>query len=363
MSFVAVAIGSVGAIGGALISSNANRQAANTMASAEDRALAAQQQNTEEQRRLAREAGSQMLGEADTLGYQLSQSAHGSRDAILTGINDAQRSLNAGYDKVDQYTQQNTQIADNLYNLMNGEHSQWESVFGPIRDNLAGFYQNLSPEQLIASGVAEQRRAFDVADKQVQQSFAQRSVNSAAQDAIQAQGRYGLANDLATMRQQAPMQVANAQQGFLANSQNYMNPGSANLANAANNAANARNQQGQQALARAQGNAQADLSRGQANSGFYDALANNAGVLADARNNAYATQTGMLSSASSNLANAISTSSRNRGEINAQLATQQGATANRLLNTGLQIGGYAYQNWNNQPTANAGGTGTGYGND
>lgn len=349
MSFIAVAVGSVGAIGGALISRNASKSTANTMASAEDRAMAAQMADTEEQRRLAREAGQQMLGEASTLGYQLGQSAVGSRDATLSGINNAQRSLATGYDTADRYAQQNTQMADNLYNLMSGEHSQWESVFGPIRDNLSNFYQNLSPEQLIASGVAEHRKAFDVADKQVQQSFAQRGINSAAQDAIQAQGRYGLANDLATMRQQAPMQVANAQQGFLANSKNMMNPATANLANAANLSMGARNQQGRQALARAQSNSQADLARGQANSSYYDALANNAGVLADARNRAYTTQANMMSQASSNLANSISTSARNTGAINAQLATQQGQTANKLLGTGLQIGGYAVENWD-KPT-------------
>jgi preprotein translocase subunit SecD len=95
-------------------------------------------------------------------------------------------------------------------------YEDWKGTYGPIQDNLAKYYQDLSPDFYEVQGLEafekEQARAMD----QVRQSLAQRGISdsgvAAATDIAFAQSS---AAERATIRAQAPTIAANEQLRFL----------------------------------------------------------------------------------------------------------------------------------------------------
>lgn len=102
------------------------------------------------------------------------------------------------------------------------QYDDWEKVYGPIQERLSSFYSSLDPTTFAAQGVQQLQQAHGAQMEQMQRSFAQRGIESPAQEAMQQQAGLDLARGSAAVRQQAPMMLANAQQGFL--NQNASNP-------------------------------------------------------------------------------------------------------------------------------------------
>ena len=353
VGIVGAVIGGVAAVGSAVISSRASSRAAQVAADGNNTALAAQLEEAQQQRDIAKAASDDALSYAAQTKQISDWTAEAARGATQNSNNIAGDIMSKGYDDALAAAHANSSMSNAVLGMMQGAYNDWNNTFGSLNKNLAHFYSSLSPEQMIATGVAEQRKAFDTAQTQVKASFAQRGIDSATQDAIMAGQRIDLATNLANLRYQAPLQVAKAQSDFVTTNGSMTNPNTAGLVNASTNAMNAKSNLASTTLAKAQSAAQTELSRGAANTAYFNALAVNQGVFNDAQNAALELRTNAASRASTSSANALSNNAKANAAVNATNAQNQGTIANNLLNTGLKIGGYAmqtYQNNQTQPT-------------
>lgn len=121
------------------------------------------------------------------------------------------------------------EAADAQLAFQKEQYEDWESVYGPVKENLASFYQELTPETFTASGLAQINEQYEATHNQFERQFAQRNIDSAAQDMMQQQASLGAGQAKAELRHGAPLQLASAEQGFLSNSVvNRAAPGVAN---------------------------------------------------------------------------------------------------------------------------------------
>lgn len=143
------------------------------------------------------------------------------------------------------------EIAQEQLDFQKQQYEDWESVYGPVRENLSDFYQDLTPETYTASGLSQIDQQYEATLLEFDRQFAQRGIDSPAQDALQLQVGLNAAGQKAAIRQRAPLTVASAQQGFLAS--NVSNPAATGVASSYQNQANVYGQQagvyGQQANA------------------------------------------------------------------------------------------------------------------
>lgn len=126
------------------------------------------------------------------------------------------------------------------------QYQDWQSVYGPIQDNLSSYYSNLSSDYYEATGLEAFNKEQQSAMEDVDASLAQRGLsNSGIATSIKSIADLTAASSRAKIRRDAPAQVAAQQQGFLqvgmgsdptANMQNTLNTNSANAANTANSA-------------------------------------------------------------------------------------------------------------------------------
>ncbi len=309
--------------------------------------------------------------------------AQSSTVARLSGINNASETTNAGFDTAERWvaesmqaTQQGYQTASNYTNALaaevEGQYDNWNNVFGSMINNLGEFYNSLTPQQLSAGNLQFQQREYQTAVETVRKNFAQRGVAGGAQQAIESGMAMDNARARADIRAKAPFQVAEAKQGFLtsgaASIRNaYMDDLSqarANQANLAINEATAMNalraDQADLALKRAGAIASLDLAAGNvAGAGIDAEAAARSGYeqqMADMSLNRLGTEATVLSNeatrtqaAGQSFTTAQRTNAINQGNIQANLATQQGNIISGVLNTGLNAGLYAYGGGVSQP--------------
>lgn len=129
------------------------------------------------------------------------------------------------------------------------QYTDWQDVYGPIQDNLSSFYQNLTSEGLIASGLQEYDIQHQQVNEDLKRTFAQRGIDTGAQDLLNMQNDIQTAEFKAKLRNDAPQVVASAQQGFL--DHNATNPGAAGVSAAQQNQSNAFGRQADQFAANA----------------------------------------------------------------------------------------------------------------
>lgn len=97
------------------------------------------------------------------------------------------------------------------------QYQDFRNVYGDVEANLGRFYRNLSPDTFAIQGIEafeqEQARALE----NVQQSLAQRGLTDSGISAdLERQASIESAETRARIRTQAPLQVAEAQQAFVA---------------------------------------------------------------------------------------------------------------------------------------------------
>lgn len=171
------------------------------------------------------------------------------------------------------------------------QYDDWQRVYGPIQDRLSSFYQNLDPQSFAAQSVKQLQQQYSQVSEQMERSWAQRGIDSPAQEAMQQQAALGMARGAAEIRANAPLQLATAQQGFL--NQQVSNPATASIANASANLGNVFGNQA--AMAQGQANAYGQ-QYGQAMQGVGQAITG--GVAGYFQNQAYQNQMNQLQTAS-----------------------------------------------------------------
>lgn len=96
------------------------------------------------------------------------------------------------------------------------QQAKWESVFGPIQENLSRYYQNLSPDAVAARGVQQFEQERTTALERTRETLAQRGLStSGVSAAVEMASEFQGAEGRAQIRAEAPMQAAREKLGFL----------------------------------------------------------------------------------------------------------------------------------------------------
>jgi len=122
------------------------------------------------------------------------------------------------------------------------KYDDWNETYGDIQDNLADYYNNVTPEYYAAVGVEKFNEEFQVGMKRIDENFAQRGIDpsSGISSSIKSQAKLDAAETRAGIRRDAPRQAREDQRSFLQIGLGQ-NPGSSlsgALANTATNKAN-----------------------------------------------------------------------------------------------------------------------------
>lgn len=137
-------------------------------------------------------------------------------------------------------------------------YDDWNQVYGPIQDNLADYYSNVTPEYYEAIGLETFAQEQETAMTRLNESLAQRGIDpsSGIQASLTAQSELEGAEGRAEIRRDAPRMAAEDKSRFLqiGLGQNPANSLSSTLSNQAN-MAQQRATQSQQAAGQAIGNA------------------------------------------------------------------------------------------------------------
>jgi len=125
------------------------------------------------------------------------------------------------------------QASTDQLNFQKSQYNNWQAIYGPVASNLSSFYQNLTADNLAASGIQNYEQQYAQHAQSLQRAFAQRGIDSTAQDALTQQADLARAQVAANIRTTAPGLVATAQQGFL--DHNVTNPATTGVANSYTN--------------------------------------------------------------------------------------------------------------------------------
>lgn len=125
------------------------------------------------------------------------------------------------------------------------KYDDWNATYGNLQDNLANYYENVTPEYYAAVGVEKFNEEFQIGMQRISENFAQRGIDpdSGITASVTAQSEIDAAETRANIRRDAPRQARKDQRSFLQIGLGQ-NPGSSlsnALANSANNKANAAN--------------------------------------------------------------------------------------------------------------------------
>lgn len=126
-----------------------------------------------------------------------------------------------------------SRLGDAQMSFSREQYDDWQRVYGPIQDRLSNYYKSLDPGDFAAQGVNQLSQQYQQVVAEFDRDIARRGIDAPASSSMKAQLDLDFARNKAEIRQQAPMQVAQAQQGFL--SSNTMNPGAPGVMNAMGN--------------------------------------------------------------------------------------------------------------------------------
>ncbi len=95
-------------------------------------------------------------------------------------------------------------------------YSRWVTIYGDIEENLGKYFENLTPETLIANDLVKEAEGFAKSQEKVKALFAQRGLkDSGLELSTLTNQEFASAETRAGIRASAEQRVANAQQSFV----------------------------------------------------------------------------------------------------------------------------------------------------
>lgn len=96
------------------------------------------------------------------------------------------------------------------------QYDDWQSIYGPIQDNLSSYYKNLSSDSVASLGIQNIEKEYSRSSQLLEQSLAKRGItNSGATTQSMTQLESARMLGRAEVQANAPMVAAQQQQGFL----------------------------------------------------------------------------------------------------------------------------------------------------
>ena len=133
------------------------------------------------------------------------------------------------------------------------QYDDWQSIYGPIQDNLSSYYKNLSSDTVASLGIQNIEKEYNRSSQLLEQTLAKRGItNSGAttQGVTQLESARMLGR--AEVQANAPMVAAQQQQGFLSLGLGVQQQAISGINNAYGNQVSVLGQQAGNSLAQAQ---------------------------------------------------------------------------------------------------------------
>lgn len=146
-----------------------------------------------------------VVGSAALGAYTSSQSAKASSE-----------SANAATASADAAAQLQYKISSEQLAFSKQQYDDWQSIYGPIQDNLSSYYKNLSSDSIASLGIQSIEKEYSRSSQLLEQTLAKRGItNSGAttQGVTQLESARMLGR--AEVQANAPMVAAQQKQGFL----------------------------------------------------------------------------------------------------------------------------------------------------
>jgi len=156
-------------------------------------------------------------------------------NGIMSG-NRATNSANKLSDRALALQEEQLQFAKDRY-------QRWQTIYGPIEDNLSDFFYQLTPEKFAAQGLESFQKQFQQSQTDLTEFFAVNGIESGVQADLMTKSGNEAARSKAKIVQQAPFEVAAAQQSFLSIGMQKEAGAASGVSNAAANTSNLLSQQ------------------------------------------------------------------------------------------------------------------------
>lgn len=140
---------------------------------------------------------------------------------LVGGITDAiGLTDNKGAKTAQKLAQQNSDfaaaIAAESIEFQKEQYADWKAIYGDVQENLGEYYKSLSSERLTSLGLQNQQKEYQAALKQIKATAAQRGITGSDMEfAATTSATLDNARARATIRTNAPAQVASEKAGFL----------------------------------------------------------------------------------------------------------------------------------------------------
>ena len=114
-------------------------------------------------------------------------------------------------------TKASSEASDAQLSFEYEKYDDWNETYGPLQENLADYYNNVTPEYYAAVGVEKFNEEFQVGMKRIDESFAQRGIDpsSGIAGSVKSQAELDAAETRAGIRREAPRQATEDQGRFL----------------------------------------------------------------------------------------------------------------------------------------------------
>jgi len=136
--------------------------------------------------------------------------------AAVIGAGASYMSAQSASDSQASATQAASESSSEQLAFQKQQYQDWQDIYGPVQDNLAEFYQNYDAEEVTALGLQNIEREYNSSKNTLVKEMAQRGLDTSG---LTAEGLTQLAgvkaSEKSTVRSQAPLQAAQAQQSFL----------------------------------------------------------------------------------------------------------------------------------------------------
>ena len=134
----------------------------------------------------------------------------------ILGSRSASKSASAAQSSADAASALQYQASQDQLEFAKQQYSDWENIFGPIQSHLSNYYQNLHPDTYASLGIQNIEKEYARSSQLLDENLAKRGMtNSGATTQGFSQLESARMLGRAEAQTNAPMAIAQAQQGFL----------------------------------------------------------------------------------------------------------------------------------------------------
>lgn len=108
-----------------------------------------------------------------------------------------------------------TQLSYENLEFAKEQYTDWKAIYGPVEQNLANFYNELTPDYFEAQGLQNQQQAYQQQQTELADYFAKNNIESGVQADIFAKTSMENVRQEAQIRADAPIKTAEAKSSFL----------------------------------------------------------------------------------------------------------------------------------------------------